>query len=178
MAGGKGGGSEQAGPTLVRRANPTYSSQPDPAPTLPETTSAPKGRRVMVNDDSGSPSTPSILIRANPHRANRPVHHPIHRRNGSRGRRQDRQSLASRNPAKLRRPAAGPKPPNPLRRSVSADKNCQAVSLPEFDHQNSREDGCPPAAPVHVNRSPPRRTAATKANTGSSAKISASAQAS
>jgi hypothetical protein len=55
MAGGKGGGSEQAGPTLVRRANPTYSSQPDPAPTLPETTSTPKGRRVMVNDDSGSP---------------------------------------------------------------------------------------------------------------------------
>lgn len=55
MAGAKSGGGEQSGPTLVRRANPTYSSQPDPEPTLPQTTSTPRGRRVMVNDDSGSP---------------------------------------------------------------------------------------------------------------------------
>ena len=53
MAGGKGGG-EQAGPTLVRKANPNYSSQPDPEPTLSESTPASKGRRVMVNEDSGS----------------------------------------------------------------------------------------------------------------------------
>ncbi|HEX4227644.1 MAG TPA: VWA domain-containing protein [Bryobacteraceae bacterium] len=56
MAGGKGG-SEQAGPTLVRRANPNYSSEPEPQ--LPVSESAPssssKGRRVMVNEDSGSP---------------------------------------------------------------------------------------------------------------------------
>jgi len=54
MAGGKDGG-EQAGPTLVRRANPTYSSQPDPEPALSESVPTSKGRRVAVNEDSGSP---------------------------------------------------------------------------------------------------------------------------
>lgn len=54
MAGGKEGG-EHAGPTLVRRANPNYSSQPDPEPALSEPMPASKGRRVAVNEDSGSP---------------------------------------------------------------------------------------------------------------------------
>jgi hypothetical protein len=54
MAGGKGG-SEQAGPTLVRRANPNYSSEPDPQLPVSESAPASKGRRVMVNEDSGSP---------------------------------------------------------------------------------------------------------------------------
>ncbi|HEX4809552.1 MAG TPA: VWA domain-containing protein [Bryobacteraceae bacterium] len=54
MAGGKGG-NEQAGPTLVRRANPNYSSEPEPEPTLSNTSTPSKGRRVMVNEDSGSP---------------------------------------------------------------------------------------------------------------------------
>jgi hypothetical protein len=54
MAGGKGG-SEQAGPTLVRRANPNYSSEPEPQLPVLESTPDSKGRRVMVNEDSGSP---------------------------------------------------------------------------------------------------------------------------